>query len=75
MAKARDIKSGAPNIGANLVFEAKLWLATDKLRDNMCTAEYKYVVLTLIFLKYISDTDIARKTMQYCQRNESQWNI
>ena len=36
-------------------FEAKLWLAADKLRNNMDAAEYKHVVLGLIFLKYISD--------------------
>jgi len=40
---------------ANLGFEAKLWLAADKLRNNMDAAEYKHVVLGLIFLKYISD--------------------
>ncbi|HOG02522.1 MAG TPA: class I SAM-dependent DNA methyltransferase [Accumulibacter sp.] len=39
-----------------LGFEAKLWLAADKLRSNMDAAEYKHVVLGLIFLKYISDT-------------------
>ena len=41
---------------ANIGFEAKLWLAADKLRSNMDAAEYKHVVLGLIFLKYISDT-------------------
>jgi type I restriction enzyme M protein len=41
---------------ASLGFEAKLWLAADKLRNNMDAAEYKHVVLGLIFLKYISDT-------------------
>ena len=41
---------------ANLGFEAKLWLAADKLRNNMDAAEYKHVVLGLVFLKYISDT-------------------
>jgi type I restriction enzyme M protein len=41
---------------ANLGFEQKLWLAADKLRNNMDAAEYKHVVLGLIFLKYISDT-------------------
>ena len=35
--------------------EAKLWAAADALRNNMDTAEYKHVVLGLIFLKYISD--------------------
>lgn len=40
---------------ATIGFEAKLWLAADKLRNNMDAAEYKHVVLGLIFLKYISD--------------------
>jgi type I restriction enzyme M protein len=35
--------------------EAKLWAAADALRNNMDAAEYKHVVLGLIFLKYISD--------------------
>ena len=39
----------------NLGFEAKLWQAADKMRNNMDAAEYKHVVLGLIFLKYISD--------------------
>jgi len=38
-----------------LGFEAKLWQAADKLRNNMDAAEYKHVVLGLIFLKYVSD--------------------
>ena len=41
--------------GANLGFEQKLWQTADKLRNNMDAAEYKHVVLGLIFLKYISD--------------------
>lgn len=41
--------------GVNLGFEQKLWQAADKLRSNMDAAEYKHVVLGLIFLKYISD--------------------
>jgi type I restriction enzyme M protein len=41
---------------ANLGFEQKLWLAADKLRNNMDAAEYNHVVLGLIFLKYISDS-------------------
>ncbi|MFH0889948.1 MAG: class I SAM-dependent DNA methyltransferase, partial [Candidatus Aenigmatarchaeota archaeon] len=43
------------NNGSNLGFEQKLWQAADKLRNNMDAAEYKHVVLGLIFLKYISD--------------------
>ncbi|MEA3557705.1 MAG: type I restriction-modification system subunit M N-terminal domain-containing protein [Candidatus Thermoplasmatota archaeon] len=42
--------------GATLGFEAKLWQMADKLRNNMDAAEYKHVVLGLIFLKYISDS-------------------
>jgi len=45
----------AKNNGANLGFEEKLWQSADKLRNNMDAAEYKHVVLGLIFLKYISD--------------------
>ena len=41
---------------ANVGFEATLWAAADKLRNNMDAAEYKHVVLGLIFLKYISDS-------------------
>ena len=51
------------NNGANLGFEEKLWSAADKLRSNMDAAEYKHVVLGLIFLKYISDafTEVYEK--------------
>jgi len=38
-----------------LGFESKLWATADALRNNMDAAEYKHVVLGLIFLKYISD--------------------
>jgi len=43
------------NNGANLGFESEFWRAADALRSNMDAAEYKHVVLGLIFLKYISD--------------------
>ena len=43
------------NNGATLGFEEKLWQAADALRGSMDAAEYKHVVLGLIFLKYISD--------------------
>ena len=33
----------------------KLWKAADKLRANLDAANYKHVVLGLIFLKYVSD--------------------
>lgn len=42
-----------------------LWAAADKLRSNMDAAEYKHVVLGLIFLKYISDAfDERRKVLE-----------
>ena len=37
-------------------FERKLFKAADKLRKNIDAAEYKHIVLGLIFLKYISDS-------------------
>jgi len=39
----------------NFNLEKTLWAAADKLRNNLDAAEYKHVVLGLIFLKYISD--------------------
>jgi len=41
--------------GSALGFESVLWATADKLRGNLDAAEYKHVVLGLIFLKYISD--------------------
>ncbi len=38
--------------------EKTLWATADKLRNNMDAAEYKHIVLGLIFLKYISDSFI-----------------
>ncbi|MEI6762149.1 MAG: class I SAM-dependent DNA methyltransferase [Betaproteobacteria bacterium] len=38
-----------------------LWATADKLRANMDAAEYKHLVLGLIFVKYISDTFAARR--------------
>lgn len=48
--------------GATLGFEEKLWAAADKLRGHMDAAEYKHVVLGLIFLKYISDAFETRRS-------------
>src|SRR5256885_16527409 len=55
---------------ANLGFEAKLWAAADALRNNMDAAEYKHVVLGLIFLKYISDAFEAKHAELESQRKE-----
>ena len=46
-----------------------LWATADKLRANMDAAEYKHLVLGLIFVKYISDTFNARRielTRRFC---------
>jgi type I restriction enzyme M protein len=48
---SKEKKSSSANIG----FEGELWKAADALRSNMDAAEYKHVVLGLLFLKYISD--------------------
>ena len=45
----------------NQDLQKTLWAAADKLRSNMDAAEYKHVVLGLIFLKYISDAFDARR--------------
>jgi type I restriction enzyme M protein len=39
-----------------------LWAAADKLRSNMDAAEYKHIVLGMIFLKYVSDAFTERRT-------------
>jgi len=51
----KDTKNKENIKGGDLGFEEKLWGSADKLRLNMDAAEYKHVVLGLIFLKYISD--------------------
>lgn len=47
-------------------FEQKLWKTADKLRKNIDAAEYKHIVLGLIFLKYISDAfeELHQKLVQ-----------
>jgi hypothetical protein len=50
---ARTTTSGST--GANVGYEAELWKMADAFRGSMDAAEYKHVVLGLIFLKYISD--------------------
>ncbi len=61
MAKAKTEPKNNHN-GANLGFEAKLFLTADKLRGNMDASEYKHVALGLIFLKYISDAFEAKRS-------------
>lgn len=63
MPRGKTNNNGKPNGKKNstsLGFEAKLWAMADKLRSNMDAAEYKHVVLGLIFLKFISDKFSAK---------------
>jgi type I restriction enzyme M protein len=48
-------KMATINNTASIGFEQQIWAAADILRGNVDAAEYKHVVLGLIFLKYISD--------------------
>ncbi len=52
-AKRNDSGSGNGNSGTD--YRADLWRMADALRGSMDAAEYKHVVLGLVFLKYISD--------------------
>jgi type I restriction enzyme M protein len=73
MARGRSKRNGEENTksnGATLGFEAKLWQAADALRNNMDAAEYKHVVLGLIFLKYISDAFEAKHAELDAQRGD-----
>src|SRR5436309_3297261 len=63
--------------GATLGFEEKLWQAADKLRGALDAAEYKHVVLGLIFLKYISDAfEERRRTLAtLCAEPKSEYFV
>ncbi|NPV54721.1 MAG: SAM-dependent DNA methyltransferase [Firmicutes bacterium] len=75
MAKTKGKQNN--NQGANLGFEEKLWDSANKLRGNMDAAEYKHVVLGLIFLKYINDAFEAQrhKLEKELSDPESEWYI
>ena len=49
------------NKKSELGFEESLWDAANKLRGSVESAEYKHIVLSLIFLKFISDKFEVRK--------------
>ena len=70
MPRPPKTKNGDPAAGSvPLAFEAKLWAAADALRNNMDAAEYKHVVLGLIFLKYISDAFEAKHAELAAQKS------
>src|SRR5256886_6375029 len=73
MARGRSTGNGAGAVqdsAATLGLEAKLWQAADALRNNMDAAEYKHVVLGLIFLKYISDAFEAKHAELEAQKSQ-----
>jgi len=55
LAKTTKNRKPKDETAANVGYEAELWQMADALRGSMDAAEYKHVVLGLIFLKYISD--------------------
>ncbi len=59
--KQRGDATAKPDSGATTGHEAELWAMADALRGSMDAAEYKHVVLGLIFLKYISDAFEERR--------------
>ncbi|MDP3287360.1 MAG: type I restriction-modification system subunit M N-terminal domain-containing protein, partial [Methyloversatilis sp.] len=64
MAARVQVSRRTPNTTWNPMLDdikKTLWATADKLRANMDAAEYKHLVLGLIFVKYISDTFAARR--------------
>ena len=59
------------NGGATTGYEAELWAMADALRGSMDAAEYKHVVLGLIFLKYISDAFEERRATVLAEWGEA----
>ena len=52
-------------------FEDALWGACDKLRGTVEPAEYKHVVLSLIFLKFVNDKFDARRAELIAEGKEN----
>lgn len=65
MASAHDDKTSSGNGNGNhdLPFARTLFEAADRLRGSVESAEYKHLVLGLIFLKYISDSFERRRAL------------
>ncbi|GIW67004.1 MAG: restriction endonuclease subunit M [Candidatus Parcubacteria bacterium] len=58
---AEKLKLFKPEAYKDIDFEKELWKAADKLRGSIDPADYKHIVLGLIFLKYVSDMFYQRK--------------
>ena len=59
--KASKKKATKKKPAAEKSFEQTLWDTADKLRGTVESSEYKHVVLSLIFLKFVSDRFEARR--------------
>ncbi len=70
MAKRKNNTGKSDATSANLGFEAQLWATANALRGSMDAAEYKHVVLGLIFLKYVSDAFEAHRAKLESQRDQ-----
>ena len=55
MARVKKNNQPKTSSGANVGYEAALWQMADALRGSTDAAEYKHVVLGLIFLRYVSE--------------------
>jgi type I restriction enzyme M protein len=63
--------SSTGNGNHDLPFAKELWEACDRLRGSVESAEYKHLVLGLVFLKYISDSfERRRAVLEAATRNE-----
>ena len=68
--KPELFRRARPDISAaNVGYEAELWRMADALRGGMDAAEYKHVVLGLIFLKYISDAFEEKRAALEAERD------
>ena len=68
--RASDPATATNDNRATIGHEAELWAMADALRGSMDAAEYKHVVLGLIFLKYISDAFEERRAAVLAQWGE-----
>ena len=67
---AKPKRATAGDGGTTIGYETELWAAANALRGNMDAAEYKHVVLGIIFLKYVSDAFEERHAQLEGERDE-----
>ena len=68
--RKRQSKPTTAGNGVTTGYETELWAAANALRGNMDAAEYKHVVLGLIFLKYVSDAFEERHAQLEAERDQ-----